>query len=64
MELYEDEELTTPLNTTGFSAYSSGGTLSGIFGPRVHFSLFYRKLIANSNEVRVDATLNWKEVTQ
>ena len=64
MELYEDAAFTTGFDTSGFSAYTSGGTLSGIFGPRVHFSLYYRKLVANSNDIRVDATVSWKEITQ
>lgn len=64
MELYEDSAFTTPFNSSAFSAYTSGGTLKGIFGPRVYFSVYYRKLIANSNDIRVDATLNWKEITQ
>lgn len=64
MLLFEDAAFTTGFNTSGFSAYSSGGTLSGIFGPRVHFSLYYRKLVANTNDIRVDATVNWKEITQ
>lgn len=64
MELYTDEALTTPLNTTGFSAYTSGGTLTGLFGSNAYFSVFYKKIIANSNDIRVDATVSWKEIVQ
>ena len=64
MELYTDVGLTTPLNTSGYSSYTSGGTISGLFGPNAYFSIFYRKMIANSNNIRVDATISWKEIVQ
>ncbi len=64
MELYTDVGLTTPLNTTAFSSYTSGGTLTGLFGPNAYFSVYYRKIIANSNDIRVDATISWKEIVQ
>lgn len=64
MELYEDANLTVGLDTSGFTAYTSGGTLKGQFGSRVHFSVYYRKIQANTNNIEVRATVSWKEIVQ
>ncbi len=62
-ELYTDAGLTTPLNSSAFGTYTSGGTISGTFGSRFHWALVVKKYFG-SNNVKVMAKTGWKEITQ
>jgi hypothetical protein len=63
--LYTDNALTTPLNTSGYTAYTSGGTASGLFGDRVIFSVLAKPLFNNTaNLIDINVVLSWRELTQ
>ncbi len=61
--LYTDSARTTSLNSTGFSAYSSGGVGSGTFGPKFHFGIMVKKLFG-TNPAKIYVKIAWKEITQ
>lgn len=63
VELFLDQEFTQPLDTTGFSAYTGGGTMSGYFGTRQNWVVFARNLVPNTTTTIV-VTFSWKEVAQ
>lgn len=62
-ELFTDAAMTTPLNTTGFGAYTSGGTITGLFGERFHWSVLVKKY-RGTNSAKVIVKVAWKEITQ
>jgi hypothetical protein len=61
-ELYTDAALTIPLDTTGFSAYASGGNVRGLFGSRFLWTVILKKY--RGNESRVIIKTSWKEIAQ
>ncbi len=61
--LYTDSARTTSLNSTGFSAYTSGGVGSGTFGPKFHFGIMVKKLFG-TNPAKIYVKIAWKEITQ
>jgi hypothetical protein len=63
IELYTDAALTTPVNSTSFGTYTSGGIATGDFGGRFLFTLVVKKLFG-SNPAQIYAKVSWKEVTQ
>lgn len=63
VELYTDQARTIPVNSTGFGAYTSGGTASGTFGAKFHFGIMVKKLFG-TNPAKIYAKVAWKEVTQ
>lgn len=63
-ELYTDSNLTAGYDTTGFSTYTSGGVMTGAFGARFHFTVLAKKMIANTNDITVLFTVDWKEIIQ
>lgn len=63
VELYTDAARTTPVNSTGFTTYTSGGIGSGTFGPKFHFGILVTKLFG-TNPIKVYVKVAWKEVTQ
>lgn len=63
IELYTDAALTTPVNSTSFGTYTSGGTASGDFGGRFLFTLVAKKLFG-TNPAKIYAKVSWKEVVQ
>lgn len=62
-ELYTNAEMTTPLNSTSFGTYTSGGVIKGTFGSRFHWSVLVKKY-RGSNNVKVLTKVGWKEITQ
>jgi hypothetical protein len=63
IELYTDEALTTPLNSTAFGTYTGSGIASGTFGPKFHFGILVKKLYG-SNPAKIYVKVAWKELTQ
>lgn len=63
VELYTNEELTTPVNSNGYSVYTSGGTATGTFGPKFHFGIMVKKLFG-TNTATIYVKVAWKEVVQ
>jgi hypothetical protein len=63
IELYTDEALTTPLNSTAFGTYTGSGIASGTFGPKFHFGILVKKLYGN-NPAKIYVKVAWKELTQ
>lgn len=63
VELYTDQACTVPVNSTGFGAYTSGGTAVGKFGPKFHFGIMVKKLFG-TNPAKIYVKVAWKEVTQ
>lgn len=61
--LYSDSALTTPIDTSGYGTYTSGGTILGLYGPRFIWGVFAKKHFTTST-VEMIATINWKEVIQ
>lgn len=62
-ELYLDAGLTNPLNTTTFGTYTTGGTITGMFGSRFLWSILLKKFFG-TNPVRVVIKTAWKEIAQ
>lgn len=62
--LYSDESLTTPINSTGYSAYTSGGILSGDFGLRAYITIVAKVLSGATANINVNANFSWRELNQ
>lgn len=63
VELYTDAARTTPLDSSAFGTYTSGGTASGTYGPKFHFGIVVKKLFG-TNPAKIYVKVAWKEVTQ
>ena len=63
VELYQDQARTVPLDTTGFSAYTGDGIVSGDRGLRQVWVVFVRKLVATA-DCDIKISIAWKEVKQ
>jgi hypothetical protein len=63
-ELYSDAALTTPINSTSFGTYVSGGTISGVYGPKFIWGVFAKKQFASTTTVEMAVSINWKEIVQ
>lgn len=63
IKLYTDSGMTTPLNSSAFTAYTSGGIGTGVFGSRFLFTMTAKKLFG-SNPIQVYAKIAWREVVQ
>jgi hypothetical protein len=63
VRLFTNSSMTTPLDSSGFTAYSSGGTATGDFGGRFLFTLAAKKLFG-ANNISAHAKIAWKEVVQ
>ena len=61
--LYEDADLTTPVNGSGWSAYTSGGLVEGFRGSRVAYTVLF-KPFQTATTVTVRLKMNWKEIIQ
>lgn len=61
--LFTDSGLTTPLNSSGFGTYTSGGVGMGLYGTKFLFTLVTKKYFG-TNPVQVIAKVSWKEVIQ
>lgn len=62
-EIYTDSALTTPLDTSGYGTYSSGGTISGEFGSRFFWAVYAKKHLTTAT-VEMMVSTSWKEVIQ
>jgi hypothetical protein len=62
-ELYLDANLTVPLDSTGFGAYTSGGIAKGNYGTQYYWTLVCKKLFG-TNPVKIIAKVGWKEINQ
>lgn len=60
-ELYSNEARTTPVDSSGFTAYTTGGTASGNRGIRQVWVVFARKLVA-ANDCNIKISIGWKEI--
>lgn len=63
--LHSDEELTTPVDFTGYSGYTADtGFLMGEFGANFQFTVVAKQLIASTNPATLLFNLSWKEINQ
>lgn len=62
--LYTNSSLSSALDTSGYTTYTSGGTLSGLFGGRLNFVILAKKLFPTASNVTVHLAVTWKEITQ
>ena len=63
-QLYSDEALTTPVDSTGFGAFTGTAKIKGFYGSRVIWSFFAKTRTALHNDVKLMVTVNWKEIIQ
>lgn len=63
-EMYSDETLTTPIDSTGFGAFTGTALVKGFYGSRVIWSFFAKTRTALHNDVKLMITVNWKEIIQ
>jgi hypothetical protein len=64
MDLFTDEALTTRYDTSTYSSYTSGGTITGTFGSQLWFSIVAKKEFATSNDIAFKCVVNWREIDQ
>lgn len=64
MDLFTDEALTSRYDTSGYTAYTSGGTITGTFGSQFWFSVVAKKELATPNDIAFKCVVNWKEIDQ
>ena len=64
-ELYTDEALTTPFDTTGFTAHTANtGYIKGFRGSRICWAFYGKTRTALHGDVKMMITVNWKEIIQ
>lgn len=63
-QLYTDAALTTPYSTFGYTAYTSGGTATGLYGKRLTFAIVCKPLNTAITTLNVRVNLGWKEIAQ
>ena len=63
-QLYSDEALTIPVDSTGFGAFTGTAKIKGFYGSRVIWSFFAKTRTALHNDVKLMVTVNWKEIIQ
>jgi len=63
-ELYTDQALTTPVDSSAFGAFTGTATLKGFRGSRVIWSFFAKTRTAFTSDVKLMITVNWKEIVQ
>jgi hypothetical protein len=62
--LYTDAALTTPYNSTSHGTYTSGGTVTGLYGDRLVFSVVAKPLAMTTGTLNLRLVLSWKEINQ
>ncbi len=62
-ELYSDAALTTPIDSSAYGTYTSGGTISGEYGSRFIWAVFAKKHFTTST-VEMMVSTSWKEIIQ
>lgn len=63
-QLFTNATLTTPYSTSGFAAYTSGGSAKGLYGDQVHFAILCKPLNTSITTLNLRLVLNWKEINQ
>jgi len=63
-ELYTDQALTTPVDSSAFGAFTGTAKLKGFRGSRVIWSFFAKTRTAFTSDVKLMITVNWKEIVQ
>ena len=63
-ELYTDEALTTPVNSSAFGAFTGTARLEGFYGSKVIWSFFAKTRTALHADTKLMLTINWKEIVQ
>ena len=63
-QLFTDAALTTPYSTSGFSAYTTGGTATGLYGDAIHFSILCKPLNTAITTMNLRLSISWKEINQ
>lgn len=63
VELYQNEALTIPVDSTAFGTYTSGGLGKGEFGSKFHFGILVKKMYG-TNPCKIYVKISWKEVVQ
>jgi hypothetical protein len=63
-ELYTDEALTVPVNSTTFGAFTGTATLKGFQGSRVIWTFYAKTRTALFPNAKLMINVNWKEITQ
>jgi len=63
-KLYSDKALTTPINSSGFGAFTGTATVKGFYGSRAIWSFFAKTRTNIHNDVKLMVTVAWKEISQ
>lgn len=63
-KLYTDEDLTTPVDSSSFGAFTGTAQLKGFYGSKVIWSFFAKTRTAIHGDPKLIVTVNWKEVVQ
>jgi len=63
-KLYSDKALTTPINSSGFGAFTGTATVKGFYGSRAIWSFFAKTRTSIHNDVKLMVTVAWKEISQ
>ena len=63
-ELYTDEALTVPVNSSAFGAFTGTATLKGFQGSRVIWTFYAKTRTALFPNAKIMVNINWKEITQ
>ena len=63
-ELYTDEALTVPVNSSAFGAFTGTATLKGFQGSRVIWTFYAKTRTGLFANAKLMVNVNWKEITQ
>ena len=63
-KLYTDEDLTTPVDSSAFGAFTGTALLKGFYGSRQIWSFFAKTRTALYDDAKLMITINWKEIIQ
>ena len=63
-ELYTDEALTVPVNSTAFGAFTGTATIKGFQGSRVIWTFYAKTRTALFPNAKLMVNINWKEIVQ
>lgn len=62
--LYTNAALTTPYDASGHTAYTSGGTATGLYGDRLVFAVVAKPIAKTTGTLNLRLVLSWKEINQ
>jgi len=63
-KLYSDADLQTPVDSTGFGAFTGTAEVKGFYGSRIVWSFFAKTRPSLFTTVKLMLTVNWKELIQ